>query len=144
MLPSWCLQELEDLDTQVVPGVSCFNAANAALKKDILASGPSKATVLTTSDWTGKNNKIGKMADKQVNMVIFPMGACIGDLVEKLAYHYSPDTSVAIVCSAGNKEREKVINGSMQNIMDKVQIKDIPRYEYLVYVSRSLGFQGDK
>ena len=35
---AWCLEEFEDLDPVVVPGVSCFNAANAALRRSITSS----------------------------------------------------------------------------------------------------------
>jgi len=28
----WCLEEFEEFDPVVVPGLSCFNAANAALR----------------------------------------------------------------------------------------------------------------
>ena len=34
----WYLQEFADVNPRVIPGVSCFNAANAALRKDV-ASG---------------------------------------------------------------------------------------------------------
>jgi len=55
---SWCLEEFEDLKPVVVPGVSCFNAANAALARGITNSESTKSVILTAADWPGKTDTI--------------------------------------------------------------------------------------
>lgn len=140
---SWCLEEFQDLDPVVVPGISCFNAAHAALKKDVTWSDTVKSTILTANDWPGTRDTIEKMASNQVTMVIFTMGLELKDLIAKLSTHYPPHTPIAIVCDAGYKEKESVISGTLETILDKTRNKNVP-FEHLVYVGENLNFKWKK
>ncbi|MEZ4566456.1 MAG: SAM-dependent methyltransferase [Desulfobacterales bacterium] len=44
----WYMEALNDLNIKIIPGVSCLNAANAALGTDICDSRETRAAVLTT------------------------------------------------------------------------------------------------
>lgn len=140
---SWCLEEFQDLDPLVVPGISCFNAAHAALKKDVTWSDKVKSTILTANDWPGTRDTIEKMAGNLVTMVIFTMGLELKDLIAKLSTHYPPSTPIAIVCHAGYKEKESVITGTLKTILDKTRNKNLP-FEHLVYVGENLNFKWKK
>lgn len=140
---SWCLEEFQDLDPVVVPGVSCFNAAHAALKKDVTWSDTVKSTILTADDWPGTRDTIEKLAGNQVTMVVFTMGLELKDLITKLSAHYSQYTPAAIVCCAGYKEKEHVIKGTLGTILDKTLNKELP-FEHLVYVGENIDFKWKK
>lgn len=137
---SWTLEEFQDIDPVVVPGISCFNAGHAVLKKDVTWSDTVKSTILTADDWPGTKDTIGNLARHQVTMVVFTMGLELKDLIEKLSTHYPPHTPVAIVCYAGYKEKEYVIRGTLQTILDKTQNEKLP-FEHLVYVGENLNFK---
>lgn len=135
----WCLEEFQDLDPVVVPGVSSFSAANAALKKDISYSDTCKSIIITTEDWPGKRDTIEKLSGNQATMVIFAMGLKLDKLVVKLCTHYPPQTPVAIVCYIGNKEKECVIKGTLVTISDKTRKTELSS-EYLVFVGKNIDF----
>ncbi|MBW2095159.1 MAG: tetrapyrrole methylase [Deltaproteobacteria bacterium] len=136
----WCLEEFEDADPVVVPGLSCFNAANAALKRDVTWSDTVKTTILTANDWPGRKDTIDKLARQNVTMVIFTMGLEFEDLVKKLSTSYGPQTPIAVVCHAGYKEKERVIEGTLQNILEKIGEDRLPM-EHLVYVGENVDFR---
>ncbi|OEU62748.1 MAG: hypothetical protein BA867_04485 [Desulfobacterales bacterium S5133MH16] len=140
---SWTLEEFQDLDPVVVPGISCFNAAHAALKKDVTWSDTVKSTILTADDWPGTKDTIGNLASHQVTMVVFTMGLELKDLIEKLSTNYPPHTPIAIICHAGYKEKEHVIKGTIGTILDKTQNQKLP-FEHLVYVGENLNFKWKK
>jgi precorrin-4/cobalt-precorrin-4 C11-methyltransferase len=140
---AWSLEEFQDLDPMVVPGVSCFNAAHAALKKDVTWSDTTKSTILTANDWPGTRDSIEKMASNQVSMVIFMMGLQLKDLIVKLSTYYPPHTPIAIIYHAGYKEKEHVIKGTLGTIMNKTRDEKLP-FEHLVYVGENLNFKWKK
>ncbi|MDY6844542.1 MAG: SAM-dependent methyltransferase [Thermodesulfobacteriota bacterium] len=140
---AWSLEEFQDLDPVVVPGVSCFNAAHAALKKDVTWSDTVKSTILTANDWPGTQDTIKNLASNQVTMVIFMMGIELKDLIVKLSTHYSPHTPIAIICHAGYKEKERVIKGTLATILDKTRNEKLS-FEHLVYVGENLNFKWKK
>ncbi len=135
----WCLEEFQDLNPVVVPGVSSFSAANAALKKDISYSDTCKSIIITTEDLPRKRDTIEKLSGNQATMVIFAMGLKLDKLVVKLCTHYPPQTPVAIVCYTGNKEKECVIKGTLGTIPDKTKDMKLP-LGYLVFVGKNIDF----
>lgn len=123
----WYLEEFKDIKPQIIPGVSCFNAANAALGKDIMLGKETRSAVLTTI------RDIEKLSKHHPTMVIFTMHTKFEDLVEKLKTLYPPKTPIAIVFYAGCKEKERVTRGRLDTILQKTQGKEFP-FEHLVYV----------
>lgn len=123
----WYQQEFKDIGLKFVPGVSCFNAANAALGKDIMLGKETKATVLTTI------RDIEKLSKSHPTMVIFTMHTPFEKLVEKLKTLYPLDTPVAIVFYAGSREKEQIVSGSLDTILEKTGAETFP-FEHLVYV----------
>jgi precorrin-4 methylase len=134
---SWSLTELRDLDTEVVPGLSCFNAANAALRAGV-TEGKNAHSVILASGWSVK-----EMAIHQSTMVLFTMRTEFKKFIDSLAQHYPSDTPVAIVFSAGYAEKEKVMHGSLGSILDQVGEKKLP-FEYLLYVGDFLNNSVDR
>lgn len=130
---AWCLEEFEDLNPVVVPGLSCFNAANAALKRGITTSENTKSVILTASDWPGKTDTIERLSVHRSTMVVFTMRTEFAEFIEKLSVNYPPQTPVAIVKHAGYTDKEEVIQGTLGTIVDVVGREKLP-FEYLIYV----------
>jgi len=124
---AWYLEEFKDLNPIVVPGVSCFNAANAALRKSITSGKDTSSVVLTS------RRDIEKMSAHHPTMVIFTMRTEFKDLITRLTKLYPSQTAIAIVVYAGYKEKESVIRGTLKNIINKVGDKKLP-FEHLIYV----------
>jgi precorrin-4/cobalt-precorrin-4 C11-methyltransferase len=123
----WYLEEFKDLHPTIIPGVSCFNAANAAMGKDIMSGKACHSAVLTTF------REIDKLAGSQPTMVIFTMHTKFTELVEKLKTHYPVDTPIAIVFHAGYKQKEHIVRGRLDTIIEQTKDKAFP-FEHLVYV----------
>ena len=134
---AWYLEEFEDLNPIVIPGVSCFNAANAALRKSITSGKEIHSVVLTS------RRDIEKMSGHHPTMVIFTMGTKFKDLITSLKKPYPPQCPIAIVVYAGYKEKERVIKGTLESIMDKVGDEKLP-FEHLIYVGDFLTNRYDK
>lgn len=129
----WCLEEFEDLHPVVVPGVSSFNAGNAALRRGVTTSDHTKSVILTANDWPGKSDIIEKLAVHQSTMVLFTMRGEFKDYLAKLSVHYPPQTPVAVVKHAGSVGKEEVIQGTLGTIAERVGEDRLP-FEYLLYV----------
>ena len=123
----WYLKEFADVQPRIIPGVSCFNAANAALKTDVAAGKETRAVVLTTI------REIEKLSAGHPTMVIFTMFTKFEDLVAELRTLYPLETPIAIVFYAGYKHKERVVKGTLDTILEQVRGQEFP-FEHLVYV----------
>lgn len=140
---SWCLEEFEDLNPVVIPGVSCFNAANAALRRGITNSESTKSVILTAADWPGKTDTIDRLSVHQSTMVLFTMRTDFREFIDKLSVNLPPEMPVAVVKHAGYAEKEEVIQATLGTILDKVGDDRLP-FEYLIYVGDFLTFRHKK
>lgn len=123
----WYLEEFKDMHPKIIPGVSCFNAANAAMGKDIMLGKACHSAVLTTA------REVEKFSGHHPTMIIFTMHTQFEDLVEKLKTRYPPETPIAIVFYAGYKDKESITRGRLDTILQKTQGHKFP-FEHLVYV----------
>lgn len=131
------LREFADLDPQVVPGLSSFNAANAALLRGVAGGRVSHSVIMTAAmgsreGYTGKDS-LRKLAETQSTMVFFTMGMDLGEVVAQLKEGYPGDTPVAIVSYAGYKDRQTVLKATLDTVMDKTSGGRLP-FEHLIYV----------
>ena len=129
----WYLEAFEDLDPEVIPGVSCFNAANAALARGITTSDRTKSVILTAADWPGKTDTIDKLSVHQSTMVLFTMRTEFKEFIDKLSVNYPPKTPVAVVKHAGYAGKEEIIQATLGTILDRIGQDRLP-FEYLIYV----------
>jgi precorrin-4 methylase len=132
---SWTLTEFADIPTEVVPGLSCFNAANAALKQGV-TEGKTSHSVILASGWT-----VEEMAGLQSTMVLFTMRTEFKSFIDTLSRHYPAGTPVAIVESAGYAGQEKVIRSTLGSVMTLPETNALP-FEYLLYVGDFLNSDG--
>ncbi|WP_294344252.1 SAM-dependent methyltransferase [Prosthecochloris sp.] len=122
----WFIEFFEDLDPEIVPGVSCFNAANAALKKGVTSGETTKSVILTNG------MDVNKLAQAKTSMVFFTMRTDLEQIVKDLKPHYPAETPVAVVANAGYRKSERIIRGTLGTILE--QTKNEKLTVYLVYV----------
>jgi precorrin-4/cobalt-precorrin-4 C11-methyltransferase len=137
----WYVEAFEDLKPEIVPGISCFNAANAALKKGVTSGKKAHSVILTASfgrEEHSGTDSIEKLAANQATMVFFTMFLNMEEVVKKLKTNYPPETPIAIVLHAGYKEKEKVVQGTLDTILEKTKGEKLP-HEYLIYVGDFLS-----
>jgi precorrin-4 methylase len=136
----WFMEVFEDLDPEIIPGVSSFNAANAALKKGVTSGETTRSVVLTN----GLDAE--KLAQAGTTMVFFTMHVDVPGIVKKLRLYYPPQTPVAIVANAGYREKEKIIRGTLDTIGEISKGEELSMY--LVYVgdflTKRYGIKGKK
>jgi len=134
---SWTLEEFADLNPVVVPGLSCFNAGNAALKRSVTSGKHTKSVILTADDWPGTTDTIEKLSRLRTSMVLFTMQANLEKFITKLRAAWPPETPVAIVQHAGYAEKERVICATLGTVLEKVDSSKLP-FEYMIYVGEFL------
>jgi len=125
---------------EVIPGVSSFCAAAAALKKEYTLPDVSQTVILTRMEGRTKvpeNESIQSLADHNATMIIFLSVHMLEQLVEKLCFKYSQDTPVAVVYKASWPE-QKIVEGTLKNICAKVADERIDKTA-LVIVGKFLG-----
>lgn len=128
------LKEFNDLNPEVVPGISSFNAANAALKTGVTGGG-SRAVILTAATKTPGdkgNDALAKLAESRSTMVFF-MDRNLGDAIKQLKTHYPGDTPIAIVSEAGSVQKQSVLQGTLDTIVAKTGNGKLP-FQHLIYV----------
>jgi len=138
-------EQMDELDKrniayEVVPGVSSFCAAAAALKKEYTLPGVSQAVILTRMGGrTGVpgGQGIEELAQHKATMIIFLSVHMMDELVDRLKTGYSGDTPVAVVYKASWPE-QKILEGTLDTISDVVKAEGIKKTA-LVVVGDFLG-----
>jgi len=124
----WYMEAFKDLNPEIVPGISCFNAANAAIKRSIIG-GKARSVTLTSGF-----SDLESLAKTGTNLVLFTMKIKdITGVLKNIEKYYSPKTQVIFVLYAGYKDKEKVIAGTFEDIYEKIKGLQLP-FEYLVYI----------
>jgi precorrin-4/cobalt-precorrin-4 C11-methyltransferase len=95
------MRRLDELDIpyEVVPGVSSFTAAAAALKIELTPAGANQTVILTrAAGRTGlpENESLAELARHRVGLVLFLSAAQVPRVVEALTPHYGADAPVVI------------------------------------------------
>lgn len=137
---AWTMEEFEDLQPVVVPGISAFNAGNAALRRGITNSDFTNSVILTAADWEGKTDTIERLSTHRTSMALFTMRTEFEEFIRKLAINYPADTPLAVVKFAGYADRQQVIQATVGTILEKVGQDDLP-FEYMIYVGDFLTFR---
>ncbi|MCS7278815.1 MAG: SAM-dependent methyltransferase [Thermodesulfobacteriaceae bacterium] len=124
----WYMDAFKDLNPKIIPGVSSFNAANAAIKSRV--TGGKAGGVALVSGFSDLEN----LAKTGINLVLFTMRIKdITEVLKKIEKYYSPKTQVIFVLYAGFREKERVIAGTFEDIYEKIKDVKLP-FEYLVYI----------
>lgn len=136
------VSEFADLDPVVIPGISCFNAANAALARDVTAGQRNRSVILaaaadTRADYPGTDT-LDKLAATGSTLVFFTMRSDLPTLVERLLRHLPGTTPIAVVANAGAAAKQEVLRATLATVLERAGGRTIP-FEHLVYVGDFLG-----
>lgn len=136
------MNELDRLgiDYEVVPGVSSFQAAAAALKVELTAPEVAQTVILTRN--SGRTplppeQELGELARTHATLCIFLSVHGISGVAETLAAHYGKDCPVAVVYKASWPD-QRIIEGTLADIADKLGGSGITKTAMIV-VGRALS-----
>lgn len=139
----WTMEVLKDLDPKVIPGVSSFNAANAALGKGLTFGNASHSAILTNAADLRNGYKgadtLDRMAATRSSMVIFTMFTDFEKLVGELKARYPEQTPMALVVKAGYDTQERIIQGTLADIVSRVKAAGKIPFEHLIYLGDFMG-----
>ncbi len=119
---------------EVIPGVSSFVAAAAALKKEYTLPGVSQTVILTRMEGRTAmppKESIRDLARHNATMVIFLSVGMIDRLAAELMQEYRPDTLAAVVYKA-SWENQKIVQGTLSDIAQKVTDAGIKKTALIV------------
>ena len=118
-----------EIEYEVVPGVSSFLAAAAALKKEFTLPDVSQTVICTRMEGrtpVPEKEKLESLASHRASMAIFLSVQMIEEVVEKLLKHYEKTTPIAVVQRASWAD-EKIVTGTLENISQKVKEEKITK-----------------
>lgn len=124
----------------VVPGVSSFLAAAAAMQKEYTLPDMTQTVILTRMEGrtpVPERERLEELAKHRATMIIFLSVGRIAELAERLRTAYPAATPVAVVYKASWPE-EKIVTGTLLDIAEKVQAAGITKTA-LVTVGEFLG-----
>lgn len=138
-------EQLDALDRmgiahEVVPGVSSFLAAAAALQKEYTLPGVSQTVILTRIEGrtpVPESEKLESLAKHCATMVIFLSVGQIAELARRLSTAYPLQTPVAVVYKASWPD-QKIVIGTLETIAKQVEESGIYKTA-LVMVGEFLG-----
>jgi len=136
------LREL-NIDFKVVPGVSSFLAAGAALKREFTVPDGTQTVILTRLAGrtpVPETEKLRDLARHKSTMAIFLSVGMIDSVVEELRCGYSPETPVAVVEKASWPE-ERILQGQLQDLARLVKEAGIKKTA-LIFVGDFLTRDG--
>ena len=119
---------------EIIPGVSSFFAAAAALETELTLPEVSQTVIITRPE--GRTPKpsseaISKLAEHQATMCIFLGVQMIENVVKDLLTHYKPETPVAVVQKASWPD-QKIVRGTLNDISGKVQASGITKTAMII------------
>ncbi len=126
----WIPEQLAALDPTVVPGISSFNAGNAALKHGAVGASYymlSAGRELPAPDASGRLSGV---------VVLFTHTSKFLEQVSRLREKYPADTPLAIVCDA-SYPTERVFQETLGTVLAEVDVEKLPHL-YLIYVGDGL------
>lgn len=118
-----------NISYEVIPGVSSFTAAAAAIKREFTLPKVSQTVILTRIEGrtpVPKGEDLEKLAKIGASMAIFLSVSMIDKVVEKLKKGYGRNVPVAIVERA-TWEDERTIIGTLDDISEKVKEANITK-----------------
>ncbi|MGD9823590.1 SAM-dependent methyltransferase [Desulfobacter sp.] len=134
----WTVDVLKQFNPKVIPGVSSFNAANAAIGRGLTFGQAAKSAILTNGadlrDGYEGADTLDRLCASHSSMVLFTMFTDFEKLVKELSSRYPEDTPMAIVVKAGYEKDEQVIKGTLSDIVAKAKAFGKVPFENLIYV----------
>jgi precorrin-4/cobalt-precorrin-4 C11-methyltransferase len=122
------------IDYEVVPGVSSFQAAAAALRVELTAPEVAQTIILTrTSGRTPMppEQELDVLAQAHATLCIFLSAHKLTEVAGKLAEHYGPQCPVAVVHRASWPDQQ-IFRGTLADIADKTRKAEINKTAMII------------
>ncbi|MGA2617074.1 MAG: precorrin-4 C(11)-methyltransferase [Thermoguttaceae bacterium] len=127
------------IDYELVPGISAFQAAAAALRVELTAPEVAQTVILTRTPGRTpmpSSERLEVLAQSRATLCIFLSTERVAELAAMLAGHYGPDCPAAVVYHASWPD-EKIIRAALADVGDKVGREGLTRSAVLL-VGRAL------
>ena len=123
------IEGLDEDEFEIIPGLGCFQASMAALKKSSIPAYDTRFVMLTAPMFLfgrpEQDEAILKDLSKYPITMAFYMALNHADtLIERLKKYYPNDLPAAVVYNAGFPEKEKVIRGNLDTILEKIKAEN--------------------
>ena len=117
------------IEYEVVPGISSFQAAAAALKTELTAPGVAQTIILTRP--AGRTpmpagEELSRLAQTRATLCLFLSSDKIDDVAATLIPHYGPACPAAAVYHASWKD-QKILRATLADIAGKMHAEGITR-----------------
>ncbi len=122
------------IDYEVVPGVSSFQAAAAALRVELTAPEVAQTIILTrTSGRTPlpPEQELDVLAQSHATLCIFLSAHKLAEVAEKLAEHYEPQCPIAVVHRASWPD-QRIFRGTLADIADQTRDAEINKTAMII------------
>ncbi len=129
----------QGIPVEVIPGVSSFQAAAAALKTELTLPAVSQTVVLSRISGrtkTPESEDLRILAQSKATMVLFLSVEHIESVVSRLLETYEPDTPVAVLYRVSWPD-QRICRGTLSDIARKTKDAGISRHA-LIIVGRVL------
>lgn len=127
----WYAEGFEKENLEIVPGVGAFSAAMAALETSSIPACDSRFVIKTAPAFLfgkapiSEQEEAGRILQDisryQGTLAFYMALPRIHNLVRKLRKNYSPDLPMAVVYNAGYPEKEQIVKGSLDTILEKIR-----------------------
>jgi precorrin-4/cobalt-precorrin-4 C11-methyltransferase len=128
------LLKAKNISYEVIPGVSSFCGAAAAIQEEFTLPGISQTVILTRiAGRTGKNEggSLKELSKHKASMAIFLSVQNIEEVVKDLLEGYLPTTPVAVVYKATWQD-QKIVRATLGEIAKKVKEANIERFAQIL------------
>lgn len=119
------IEGLTEDEVEIIPGLGCFQASMAALKKSSIPAYDTRFVMLTAPMFLfgmPEDEAILKDLSKYPVTMAFYMALKHADtLMAKLKKYYPADLPVAVVYNAGYPDKEKVVKGTLDTILEDIK-----------------------
>ncbi|OCL26131.1 precorrin-4 C(11)-methyltransferase [Orenia metallireducens] len=119
----------QGIDYEIIPGVSSFLAAAAAIEREFTLPSISQSLIITRLEGrtpVPARESLEKLAQHRTSMAIFLSVHMIGDVVERLSKEYPISTPIAVIQKASWPD-QRIVKGTLENIATKVKDADIKK-----------------
>ncbi len=118
-----------NISFDIIPGVSSFCGAAAAIKREFTLPDVSQTIILTRVEGrtpVPEKESLESLAKHRASMALFLSVGMIDKVVKKLLTSYPPATPIAVIQKA-TWEDELIVIGTLENIASKVNEADITK-----------------
>jgi len=118
------------IDFEIVPGVSSFLAAAAALKSELTLPDVTQTVMITRHAGrtpVPERESLKNLAEHKTTLCIFLSIQMIDEVVEELLSSGLKKTTPVVVAVCVSRENQKIIRGTLENISDLIKQENISR-----------------